>query len=173
MTRGAGIANSSYNAAYTNVEAGAGRIAILTDTADYWGRLSGNREEDYPDDWNHDWPYRAHVSADHGDDIRGGDGDDILFGQAGDDTLQGENGDDWLVGGDGHDTLASGLGRRNESEGQNSSSALRGLVGARLVNWDDSYRGYGLPYSPFGDTGVMKKGVSSHLDDFAFLAPDA
>jgi hypothetical protein len=75
------------------------------------------------------------------------------------------------VGGDGHDTLDTGAGRRNDYEGSNDSSALRYLVGSRMVNWDGTYSEFGLAYVPFGQAGVMKKGVSSHLDDFAFLTP--
>jgi Ca2+-binding RTX toxin-like protein len=170
VTRGAGISNSDWNKVSDNAEHGASQIAILTDSADYWGHLNGGRDEDYHDDWDHGWAYCA-TKFDHGDDIKGGDGDDILFGQAGDDKLQGENGDDWLVGGSGNDALNGGLGRRNDYSGENNSSTLRYLVGARLVNWDGSYGGYGLPYQPFGQTGVLKKGVSSHMDDFSFLTP--
>jgi hypothetical protein len=171
VTRGASISNKDWNTVTDNAYDGASRIAILTDTADYWGHLNGGKDEEYHDDWNHGWPYRADLKFDHGDDIRGGDGDDILFGQAGDDKLQGENGDDWLVGGSGNDTLATGLGKRNDHQGSNNASALRYLVGAKLVNWDRSFDGYGLPYQPFGQTGVLKKGVSSHMDDFSFLTP--
>jgi Ca2+-binding RTX toxin-like protein len=171
VNRGANIASSDWGYVADAVQDGTERIAVLTDSADYWGRLNGRGDAEYPDDWSHDWPYRAGTRFDHGDEIRGGEGDDILFGQAGDDKLYGDNGDDWLVGGDGNDTLATGNGRRNDYEGSNDSSMLRYLVGSRMVNWDGTYGQFGLAYVPFGQAGVMKKGVSSHLDDFSFLTP--
>lgn len=172
ITRGAGISNKDWNKAEDSAEDGAERIAILTDSADYWARLNGDGDHDDDDGWDDDdWPYHAHVRASRADSISGGDGNDILFGQEGDDKLYGENGDDWLVGGEGKDSLSTGSGKRNDHSGSNNSSTLRYLTGARLVNWEGTYGQFGLAYVPFGQTSVMKKGVSSHMDDFAFLTP--
>ena len=50
------------------------------------------------------------VSADQGDDLDGGGGNDMLFGGSGNDALQGGDGDDTLYGGKGSDVLSGGAG---------------------------------------------------------------
>jgi glucose/arabinose dehydrogenase len=50
------------------------------------------------------------VSADAGDDLSGGGGNDMMFGGSGNDTLGGGTGDDTLYGGLGNDTLSGDTG---------------------------------------------------------------
>jgi glucose/arabinose dehydrogenase len=50
------------------------------------------------------------VSADLGDDLSGGGGNDMIFGGSGADTLRGGAGDDTLYGGKGNDTLSGDAG---------------------------------------------------------------
>jgi Ca2+-binding RTX toxin-like protein len=118
------------------------RFATLTDTADYWLALQGRHHHD--DDDGDGWCF------DNADDIAGGDGNDILFGQAGNDRLRGEAGDDWLIGGNGQDTLDGGTGKNKMSSGNDNSSSLRAAISARLVNWKDTFKNFGVPFTPFG-----------------------
>src|SRR6185436_19932751 len=134
-------------------------LVSLTDTADFWLTLQDG----------------GHCDNDYGDTINGGDGDDILFGQAGSDKLKGENGNDWLIGGEGsHDYLDGGSGSDKTSSGNDNSSTLRSTVSSRLVNWKDSFKNYGVPFSPFGGLKATKYGGGcSDRDSFDFLTLDA
>jgi len=90
-----------------------------------------------------------HFRFGNGDDISGGEGDDILFGQGGNDSLRGDAGDDWLVGGHGKDTLVGGAGKDKLREGSDESRGLRSAVASRLIHWDDAFKNYVLPFAPF------------------------
>ena len=50
------------------------------------------------------------MSADAGDDLSGGGGNDMMFGGSGNDTLRGGTGDDTLYGGIGNDSLSGDAG---------------------------------------------------------------
>lgn len=80
--------------------------------------------------------YGNNISGGDGNDIiTGGTGNDVLRGDAGNDTLNGGDGDDLLEGGDGNDVLDGGLG----------ADVLRGGAGDDIlggVNNMDS--GYGV-----------------------------
>jgi Ca2+-binding RTX toxin-like protein len=157
ITRGAGIPNSSYYDAADDAEDALCSLVTITDSADYWLALQDG----------------GHCDNDYGDTINGGDGDDILFGQAGDDKLRGEAGSDWLVGGAGYnDCLDGGAGSDHTSNGNDSSSSLRSAVNSRLVNWKDSFKNYGVPFSPFGGLKTTKYGGCSDRDSFDFLTLD-
>jgi Ca2+-binding RTX toxin-like protein len=105
-------------------------------------------------------------SKDHhhnnGDDLSGGDGNDVIFGQSGDDRLGGGDGDDWLIGGDGKNDLDGGPGKDKEKKGEEKSSKLRDEVGERLVDWGHAFSGLGLTVAPFSGTTLSKD--SKHHD---------
>jgi Ca2+-binding RTX toxin-like protein len=155
ITRGAGISNSNYDHAKHDAEDALRGLVALTDSADYWLALQEG----------------GHCNNDYADTISGGDGDDILFGQEGNDRLKGDNGNDWLVGGDGSDSLDGGVGSDHESSGNDTSSSLRTSVASRFVNWKDSYKNFGVPYTPFGGLKPVKYG-GSDPDAFDFLQID-
>jgi Ca2+-binding RTX toxin-like protein len=156
VTRGAGISSSTYNRAGDDAEDALESLVSLTDSAEYWLAAQDG----------------GHGDDDYADLINGGDGDDILFGQAGDDRLKGDNGNDWLVGGEGSDSTDGGAGSDKTSNGNDNSSSLRSAVNARLVNWGDSFRNYGVPFSPFGGLKATKYGGCSDRDSFDFLTLD-
>jgi Ca2+-binding RTX toxin-like protein len=151
IIRGAGVTTSDWNYSRDDAEDAIERFATLTDSADYWLALQGKdcRNED---------------------DIFGADGDDILFGQAGDDKVKGENGNDWVIGGDGQDYVDGGYGSDKVSSGNDNSSSLRSAVAARLVNWKDSFKSFGLAYNPFGGLNLGKG--KSNDGSFDFLTFD-
>lgn len=81
------------------------------------------------------------IGSDHGDDLRGnsganvilsGIGDDVLQGRGGDDTLNGDNGDDILLGGVGADVLNGGKGTDIASYAKAKADVLVDLVTASL-----------------------------------------
>jgi Ca2+-binding RTX toxin-like protein len=162
VTRGAGISNPDWNTIDDDAEEAIERFATLTDSADYWLALQGHHHiGDNDDPW----------CFDNGDTISGGDGNDILYGQAGKDTLKGEAGDDWLIGGDGSDdSLDGGTGVNKKSNGNDSSSSLRAAVTARLVNWTDTFKSFGVPFSPFG--GLKPDSGKPKPSSFDFLEID-
>jgi Ca2+-binding RTX toxin-like protein len=162
VTRGTGVSTKDFYSVEEYAEEAIERFATLTDTADYWLALQGRHHHD--DDDGDGWCF------DNADDIAGGDGNDILFGQAGNDKLRGEAGDDWLIGGDGQDSIDGGTGKNKTSSGNESSSALRSAVAARLiVNWKDTFKGFGLPYSPFGGLNVGNGPCNNDSFDFLTL----
>jgi Ca2+-binding RTX toxin-like protein len=111
-----------------------------------------------------------HASFDNGDDVSGGEGDDILFGQGGDDTLRGDAGNDWLVGGEGKDQLDGGPGWDRLKYGSDSSNGLQHAIAARMIDWTGSFRNYGLTYAPFGGLTLAKGGGQPNLASFEFLS---
>jgi len=156
VVRGNGVSSKDFGAVEHYADEGIERFAELTDTADYWLALQGRHHHD--DDDGDGWCF------DNGDDIAGGDGNDILFGQAGNDRLRGEAGDDWLIGGPGQDSLDGGLGRNKASNGNENSSGLRAAVAASLVNWKDAFKSFGLPFAPFGGVKLDKAGKPTSFD---------
>jgi Ca2+-binding RTX toxin-like protein len=159
VIRGAGVSYKDFDYSENDAEDGIERFAVLTDSADYWLALQGHHH--HGDD-NDGW------CLDNSDDIAGGEGNDILFGQAGNDKLRGEAGDDWLIGGDGQDSVDGGTGKNKTSSGNDNSSSLRSAVAARLmINWKDAFKGFGLPYSPFG--GLNLGNGPCNNDSFDFL----
>jgi len=162
VVRGAGVGYKDFDAVDGDADDAIEVFAVLTDSADYWLALQGHHHHgDDGDDWRFD----------NGDDIAGGDGNDILFGQAGDDKLRGDAGDDRLIGGDGKDCLDGGPGKDKESSGSENSSSLREAVKARLVNWRDSFKSFGVPFSPFDGLKLDKTGKPKP-DSFDFLELD-
>lgn len=146
VTRGADLGSRDFDKARDEVEDGLERLAQVDDSATYWLALQGGHHHD-----------DGHVHFDNGDDISGGDGEDIIFGQDGDDTLRGDAGDDWLVGGEGKDTLVGGTGNDTLKNGSDESNGLQSAVASRmLINWNDSFKDYGLPFAPFGGLTLAK-----------------
>jgi Ca2+-binding RTX toxin-like protein len=168
VTRGAGLGWKDFDKTKDEVEDGLEALVELTDSATYW-LASPHHHHQHHDDghWHHDG---KHVRFDNGDDISGGEGDDILFGQDGDDTLRGDAGNDRLVGGDGKDKLDGGKGWDRTDSGSASSSD-RKAVEERMVDWEDSFRNYGLTYAPFGGL-TLDKGGHPNLEGFEFLSYD-
>lgn len=74
------------------------------------------------------------------------------------------------MGGNGKDSIDGGPGKDKESSGNSNSSSLRAAVAARLVNWKETFKGFGLPYNPFG--GLHLRNGSSH-GSFDFLTFDS
>jgi Ca2+-binding RTX toxin-like protein len=173
VTRGAGLGWKDFDRAKDEVEDGLEAIVELADSATYW---LASQHHHLPHHHHNDDDHRHHhgepVRFDSGDDISGGEGDDILFGQGGNDTLRGDAGSDWLVGGDGKDSLDGGPGKDKLKSGSDSSSGLREAVASRTVDWDDSFKHYGLTYAPFGGLTLAKGGGQSNLASFAFLSYD-
>jgi Ca2+-binding RTX toxin-like protein len=164
VVRGSGVSTKDFGAVEDYAEDGLERFAALTDTADYWLALQGRHHHD--DDDNDGW------CMDNGDDIAGGDGNDILYGQAGNDRLRGDAGDDWLIGGAGHnDCVDGGSGRDKTSNGNDNSSKLQAAVAARLVNWKDTFKSFGVPFAPFSSTPLDKCGKPKPTS-FDFLELD-
>jgi len=162
VLRGAGISNTDWSSVSHDVDDGIERFATLTDSADYWLALQGHHH--YSDD-DDPWCF------DNGDTISGGDGNDILYGQACKDKITGDAGDDWLIGGDGHDdSLNGGTGSNKVSNGNDSSSSLRSAVKARLINWTDTFKSFGVPFSPFA--GLKPDTSKPKPSSFEFLELD-
>jgi Ca2+-binding RTX toxin-like protein len=161
LVRGTGITNKDWSRAEHDADDALDGLLRLTDGAEYW--LDPQHHHDHGSHWyGHDHAYDDFIS--------GGDGDDILFGHAGEDTVKGDYGDDWLIGGASRDELDGGKGRDKSVSGNGSSSSLRQAVAARLVNWDDSFSNFGVPFAPFG-----KVGLERHADkpaSFDFLDSD-
>ena len=149
MTRGAGLGWHDFHKASDEAKDGLDAMVALVDAG------PGHRP-----------------GCDSGDDISGGNGDDMLFGQDGDDRLRGDAGNDWLVGGGGKDKLDGGPGKDKESHGDERSSALRKAVAARVIDWDDSFRGYGMAFAPFGGLSPATGGGQHNLSNFEFLSYD-
>jgi Ca2+-binding RTX toxin-like protein len=156
ITRGAGISNTDYGRASHDAGDALLGLVALTDSADYWLALQEG----------------GHCGHDYADTISGLDGDDILFGQAGNDTLKGGTGNDWLVGGDGSDSIDGGTGSNHTSSGDDNSSALRTAVAGRFVNWKDSFKNFGVPFTPFGGLKPVKYDGHSQPGSFDFLEID-
>ncbi|HYR33730.1 MAG TPA: hypothetical protein VEQ87_05520, partial [Burkholderiales bacterium] len=159
VVRGTGVSYRDFDAVEDYAEEAIESFTALTDTADYWLALQGRHHHDNDDDDG--W------CLDNGDDIAGGDGNDILFGQAGNDRLKGEAGDDWLIGGNGQDSLDGGTGKNKTSNGNENSSSLRAAVAARLVNWKDTFKNFGVPFAPFDST--LQKCGKPKPSSFDFL----
>lgn len=78
--------------------------------------------------------------------LKGGEGDDLLFGQEGDDTLEGGDGNDFINGGEGHDLLRGGAGNDLISSNANyigvvlhkqNSQGTWELVASNDQNWKE------------------------------------
>jgi Ca2+-binding RTX toxin-like protein len=171
VTRGAGLGWKDFDEAKDEVEDGLEALVELTDSATYWLAPHGgtHHPHHHGDDghWHHDGEY---ARFDNGDDISGGEGDDILFGQGGNDTLRGDAGNDWLVGGEGKDHLDGGPGQDRLKYGSDSSSGLQSAIAARVIDWTDSFRNYGLTYAPFGGLTLANGGGQPNLASFEFLS---
>jgi Ca2+-binding RTX toxin-like protein len=164
VTRGAGVTSKDFYAVDGDAEDAIERFAVLTDGAEYWLAQQGHHHHD---DWDDDpWGF------DNGDDIAGGAGNDILFGQAGNDNVRGEAGDDWVIGGSGNDTADGGPGWDNVRAGSDESKALRSAVASRMIDWQDSFKYYGLPFAPFGCLAPGKGVTQSNIASFDFLSID-
>ncbi|OQX30979.1 MAG: hypothetical protein B0D94_08465 [Candidatus Sedimenticola endophacoides] len=70
------------------------------------------------------------------DDLRGGDGDDVIDGGAGNDDIAGEGGDDLLLGGTGNDELDGGAGN-DLLDGGEGNDQLAGGEGDDLLSGGD------------------------------------
>jgi len=170
VTRGEGLGSSDFCRARDAVEDGLEALAELTDSATYWLALQGGHQHHHHDGhWHLDG---QHVDFDDGDEISGGDGDDIVFGQDGDDTLSGDAGSDWLVGGEGKDELDGGSGMDTLKSGSDSSSRLQSAVASRMIDWNDSFKNYGLTYAPFGGLTLGKGYGQQNIASFDFLSVD-
>lgn len=167
VTRGAGVDYKDFKRAEDGVEDGLEAIVELTDAATYWLAPLHLHHPHH----HHHHGHGEHVHFDNGDDISGGEGDDILFGQDGDDTLRGDAGDDWLIGGGGKDKLDGGKGKDETKSGSDYSSKLQKAVAERMVDWEDSFRSYGLAYAPFAGL-TLAKGGQSNFVSFDFLSYD-
>jgi len=161
ITRGTGLGNPDFERARNEVRDGLDALAKITDTAAWWLTPRDHKGPSYSSG--------KPIYFDNGDDISGGDGDDIIFGQGGDDTLRGDAGNDWLIGGEGKDKLEDGAGQNKLREGSDSSLALRDAVSSRMIDWNSPFSGFGLKKSPFGGTGLAKGGGQSNITDFDFL----
>ncbi len=159
LTRGSGLGWKDFERAEDEVEDGLRAIVDLTDPHHHH-----DHDHHHHGHWHHD----AHF--DNGDDISGGEGDDILFGQDGDDKLRGDAGNDWLVGGDGNDWLDGGSGKDRQDSGSDGSSDLQRAIGARMIDWNGSFGTYGLTYAPFGGLTLAKGGGHSNLASFQLLS---
>jgi Ca2+-binding RTX toxin-like protein len=151
ISRGAGLGNPDFDRARHEVRDGIDALTEVTDSARYWLAPQG--------------ACAHHYSLDNGDEISGGDGNDILFGQGGDDSLSGDAGNDWLVGGEGRDNLVGGPGADKIRSGSDSSNGLRNAVASVVIDWDGSFRNYGLKKTPFRGGGL-------HNPDFEFVVYD-
>ena len=167
VTRGAGLGRGDFNKARDEVEDGLKALVEVTDSATYW--LASQHHHYHDGNWHHDG---EHVRFDNGDDISGGDGDDILFGQDGNDTLRGDAGNDRLVGGEGMDKLDGGPGKDKLKYGSDHSNGLQRAVASRMIDWDDSFGNYGLPFAPFGGLTLGKGHGQPSIASFEFLAYD-
>ena len=156
LTRGSGLGWKDFERAEDEAENALEAIVQLTD----------HHHHDHHHDGH--WHHGAHF--DNGDDISGGEGDDILFGQDGDDKLRGDAGNDWLVGGDGKDWLDGGSGKDRLESGNDGSSDLQRAIGKRMIDWTGSFSTYGLTYAPFGGLTLAKGGGHSNFASFQLLS---
>jgi Ca2+-binding RTX toxin-like protein len=164
LTRGAGVAGKDFSDVDDDAEDAIERFALLTDRAGYWLALQGGHHHDNDDD--NPWCF------DNGDDIAGGDGNDILFGQAGNDKVRGEAGDDWVIGGSGKDSVDGGPGRDEVKTGSDASKGLQSAVASRMIDWKASFKSYGLPFAPFGGLTLGKGHGQANIASFDFLSLD-
>ena len=156
LTRGSGLGSKDFARAEDEAEDALEAIVQLTDQHDHHHHHDGH------------WHHGAHF--DNGDDISGGEGDDILFGQDGDDKLRGDAGNDWLVGGDGKDCLDGGSGKDRLESGNDGSSDLQRAIGKRMIDWTGSFSTYGLTYAPFGGLTLAKGGGHPNFASFQLLS---
>jgi len=165
-----GLGSGDFDKARDATEDGLEGLAQLADSATYWLPLQGGEHHHHHHDhWYHD---AGNYRFDNGDDISGGDGDDIAFGQDGDDTLSGDAGNDWLVGGEGKDELDGGTGWDKLKYDSDESNGLQSAVASRMINWNDSFKNYGLPIAPFGGLTLGKGHGGSNFANFDFLSHD-
>ena len=170
VKRGVGLGSGDFDNARGATEDGLEGLAQLADSATYWLPLQGGEHHHHHHDhWYHD---AGNYRFDNGDDISGGDGDDIAFGQDGDDTLSGDAGNDWLVGGEGKDELDGGTGWDKLKYDSDESNGLQSAVASRMINWNDSFKNYGLPIAPFGGLTLGKGHGGSNFANFDFLSHD-
>jgi Ca2+-binding RTX toxin-like protein len=161
VTRGAGISSKDWGRAEDDAEDALDSLLGLTDANDYW--LDRDHHHD------HDHHHHHHHTHAYDDFISGGDGNDILFGHKGEDVIRGDAGDDWLIGGDSRDDVDGGKGKDKYSSGNSSSSSLRKAVETSLVNWQDSFKNFGVPFAPFGKVGLDRHDSKPASFDFLEL----
>ena len=58
------------------------------------------------------------------------------------------------------------------SSGNDNSSSLRSGVASRLVNWKDSFKNFGVPFTPFGGMKPVKYDGHGQPGSFDFLEVD-
>jgi Ca2+-binding RTX toxin-like protein len=165
IARGEGLADKEYKDGKHHAEHSLKQLEKLEDANHLWldSDEHGHHHHAYFEVLGHDHKHHGkhhgkHHHHNNGDDISGGEGDDVMFGQAGDDTLRGDDGDDWLIGGHGKDDLDGGSGKDKIKKGEDKSSKLRDEVGERLIDWGDAHRGLGLSFTPFSGTTLNKHG---------------
>ena len=159
ITKGRGLGILNFRKARGEVRK-AEAVTKITDSDAYWLAPLGTFH-----DHNNHYPVGKHINFDNGDQISGGEGDDIIFGQDGDDTLSGNNGNDWLVGGDGKDNLEGGAGKNKSRTGDNHSIKLRNAVGTHMINWDAPFKSFGLKKPPFSGMGLAQgEGQNNQFD---------
>jgi len=61
-----------------------------------------------------------------------------------------------------------GPGSDKASSGNDNSSSLRAEVSNRMINWNDSFKNYGLPVAPFGGLTLGKGNGGSNFANFDF-----
>ncbi|MEO8007970.1 MAG: hypothetical protein ABI728_05550, partial [Betaproteobacteria bacterium] len=164
---GPGIPDKYYDGAQGDAKKALDRLDNINDGKQYW--LDAEEHSEHPDRWFSPKP-------DHGDPLNfddqiiGGDGNDVLYGEGGVDTLSGGAGDDWLIGGDrGKDDLDGGAGKNKLSQGQNDSKELQNVVAALMINWSDSFNGFGMPFTPFSGAPGLKHGGPPNIPDFSYM----
>ena len=150
LQRASGIPNVDYAHARSDALKAVERLTGLTDASADWLAFQNPR-------------------SDHGDDLDGDEGDDIIFGQAGEDVLSGEGGDDWLIGGADNDVLNGGPGDDTLKSGTDNSRALRELIAARQIDWEDTFSNFGQTFSPFGRNGENLQSTGQ-MPGFLFIA---
>lgn len=99
-------------------------------------------------------------NAPDADDIRGGDGNDLIFGEGGDDTLRGNQGADTISGGTGNDSILAG-GGADEVDGGAGNDTINGGNGADTITGglgEDSISG-GAGNDLIGDAPVSDSAV--------------
>lgn len=101
-------------------------------------------------------------SNDQGDQLSGGDGNDILFGQGGNDTLNGDAGNDLLFGGSGNDTLNGGLGNDILTGGDGDDILIGGAGNDTLTGGSGSDKFVWKS----GDQGTTTTPAVDHVTDF-------
>jgi len=76
------------------------------------------------------------------------------------------------VGGDGSDSIDPGTGSNHVSSGNDNSTGLRTAVAGSFVNWKDSFKNFGVPFTPFGGLKPVKYSGNSQPGSFDFLEID-